>query len=131
MNWEAIGAVGEILGAIAVVATLFYLASQVRQQTAVARAETTKDLYLASRTAIMEIATHEELAKLWSEVLGFPDTERSRRWAFFQSFFWLYELQYNFAHQGLLDEDIADSYDRIIQVFGNSPHFNEYWTHAS
>ena len=31
MNWDAIGAIGEILGAIAVVATLGYLAVQVRQ----------------------------------------------------------------------------------------------------
>jgi hypothetical protein len=30
MNWEAIGAIGEILGAIAVLATLIYLAVQVR-----------------------------------------------------------------------------------------------------
>ena len=31
MNWEAIGAVGEIVGALAVFLTLFYLASQIRQ----------------------------------------------------------------------------------------------------
>lgn len=30
MNWEAIGAVGEVLGAIAVIATLLYLANQTR-----------------------------------------------------------------------------------------------------
>ena len=30
MNWDAIGAIGEIIGATAVVATLFYLATQVR-----------------------------------------------------------------------------------------------------
>ena len=30
MNWEAIGAIGEILGAVAVLATLVYLAVQVR-----------------------------------------------------------------------------------------------------
>ena len=30
MNWEAIGAVGEVGGAIAVVATLAYLAAQIR-----------------------------------------------------------------------------------------------------
>jgi len=30
MNWDAIGAIGEIVGAIAVVATLFYLAMQIR-----------------------------------------------------------------------------------------------------
>jgi hypothetical protein len=32
MNWEAIGAIGEIIGALAVVATLAYLAQQVRTQ---------------------------------------------------------------------------------------------------
>jgi len=31
MNWDAIGAIGEVLGAVAVVATLFYLAIQIRQ----------------------------------------------------------------------------------------------------
>lgn len=31
MNWEAIGAVAEALGALAVIATLFYLAVQIRQ----------------------------------------------------------------------------------------------------
>ncbi len=31
MNWEAIGAIGELLGAVAVVLTLAYLAVQVRQ----------------------------------------------------------------------------------------------------
>ena len=33
MNWDAIGAIAELVGAIAVVATLFYLALQVRQST--------------------------------------------------------------------------------------------------
>ena len=31
MNWEAIGAVGEILGALGVIITLLYLAGQIRQ----------------------------------------------------------------------------------------------------
>jgi hypothetical protein len=33
MNWEAIGAVGEILGAAGVIATLIYLSVQIRQNT--------------------------------------------------------------------------------------------------
>ena len=41
MNWEAIGAIGEILGAIAVVATLSYLATQTRQS----RKATLADVY--------------------------------------------------------------------------------------
>jgi hypothetical protein len=33
MNWDAIGAIGEVVGAAAVVLTLFYLAVQIRQST--------------------------------------------------------------------------------------------------
>ncbi len=33
MNWEAIGAIGEIIGAMAVFLTLVYLALQIRQNT--------------------------------------------------------------------------------------------------
>jgi hypothetical protein len=41
LNWEAIGAVGEILGALVVVVTLAYLASQVRES----RKATAADIY--------------------------------------------------------------------------------------
>jgi len=41
LNWEAIGAVGEILGALAVVVTLAYLAAQVRES----RKSTAADIY--------------------------------------------------------------------------------------
>ena len=40
MNWEAISAIADILGAIAVVITLIYLALQVRQNTQATRAST-------------------------------------------------------------------------------------------
>ena len=32
MNWDALGAIGEIIGAAAVLATLFYLAAQIKMQ---------------------------------------------------------------------------------------------------
>jgi uncharacterized protein with PQ loop repeat len=40
MNWEAVGAIGEIIGAIAVVVTLIYLAVQVHQNTKSVQAST-------------------------------------------------------------------------------------------
>jgi len=130
MNWEAIGAIGEILGAVAVVVTLFYVARQIRQNTLATRAEITKDLFLASVTSIMELAGNDALAKTWSDIRQFPDVESSRRWALFQSFFRLYELQHNFHRQGLLDDEIADSYGRVIRMFGASGHFQAYWNSA-
>jgi hypothetical protein len=38
MNWEALGAIGEIVGTVAVVVTLGYLAVQIRQNTRTMRA---------------------------------------------------------------------------------------------
>jgi hypothetical protein len=43
VNWEAVGAVGEVLGAFAVVLTLVYLAVQIRQNTSSTRASTYSD----------------------------------------------------------------------------------------
>lgn len=40
MNWEALGAIGEIVGAIAVILTLLYLATQLKQNSASTRAAT-------------------------------------------------------------------------------------------
>ena len=37
MNWDAAGAIGEIVGAFAVLATLIYLAKQIRHSTDVSK----------------------------------------------------------------------------------------------
>ena len=50
MNWDALGAVGEIAGAIAVVITLFYLAVQTKRNTAAVTTESAR----AAETAMSE-----------------------------------------------------------------------------
>jgi hypothetical protein len=130
MNWGAIGAIGEIVGAFAVVVTLFYLAQQVRHNTRMARAEMTKDLYLASRTAIMDTAAHDRLADIWADIRPFADDAAARRHTFYQSFFRLYELQFNLAKQGLLDSSLAVSYVLVIRMFAKTRHFDAYWSGA-
>ena len=44
MNWDAIGASGEIGGAIAVLLTLLYLATQIRQTNQMSRFNTTREV---------------------------------------------------------------------------------------
>lgn len=44
MNWDAIGAVGELIGATAVLVTLIYLATQIKQTNKMARFETTREI---------------------------------------------------------------------------------------
>lgn len=40
MNWEAIGAIAEVIGAVAVVASVIYLAFQVRENTRLSAEQT-------------------------------------------------------------------------------------------
>lgn len=130
MNWEAIGAVGEIIGAVAVVVTLFYLALQIRQSTRMSRAQMTKDLLLASREAIMDVASNDRLAAIWAEIRPFSDEAAARRHTFYQSFFRLYELQYSLAKEGLVDERIATSFMLVVRMFAATNHFDSYWEGA-
>ena len=44
MDWNAAGAIGEILGAVAVFLTLLYLAAQIRQTNKMARFESTREI---------------------------------------------------------------------------------------
>jgi len=130
MSWEIVSTIAELIGALGVIASLIYLASQIRQSTKVARAETTKDLYLASRAAIMELAANDELAKIWTDIRQFESVDIARRYAFYQSFFRLYELQFNLASQDLLDDSIARSYTLIIRMFTKTIYFADYWAKA-
>lgn len=45
MNWEAIGAIGEIIGGSVVIGSLIYLALQIRQNSNLARAAAQRDAH--------------------------------------------------------------------------------------
>ena len=62
MDIMELGALGEFVSSIGVIATLIYLATQIRQNTKVARADMSKDLMLTSRSAIWELAANQPFA---------------------------------------------------------------------
>jgi hypothetical protein len=75
MNWEAIGAIGQLLGSVAVFVTLVYLAGQIRH----AREEVQRNLGKVSIDSAQEIllaqATHPSLNGIYVKAranLGFP-----------------------------------------------------------
>ena len=61
MNWEAIGAIGELLGAAGVIATLGYLAFQIRQNTKQLGQEAQRTRAQAVRESWAAIGAHAEL----------------------------------------------------------------------
>ncbi len=61
MNWDAIGAVGEIVGALAVLITLIYLAMQIRQNSNMQRAQTHQQLAHERTLNLRMIIANKEL----------------------------------------------------------------------
>ena len=128
MNWNAIGAFGEIAGAIAVILTLIYLASQVRY----ARKATLDQNRLTRSSAVREIiiatASNDALRvgqmKNWglegyyesqASELGIDVVEASRNeWAN-AAYFWMYWGQWVSSHE---QRDLAELEHVIIKIFG-------------
>jgi hypothetical protein len=61
VNWEAIGAIGEVIGAIGVIVTLGYLAVQVRQGSHVVRSSARQAISTAQMEIGLRISGNPEL----------------------------------------------------------------------
>ena len=73
MNWEAIGAMGEILGAAAVVLTLFYLARQLRDQNRASEIDAYEGIMNEFNEMNRMIASDKTLYRIFIDGLNRPD----------------------------------------------------------
>jgi len=64
MNWNAIGAIGEIVGALAVFVTLVYLAKQLRENTASSKVATSWSMMSTFNVTHSQVFASRELAEL-------------------------------------------------------------------
>jgi len=82
MNWDAIGATGEIMGAVVVVATLFYLAAQIKQNNqsnlmvAAGRLGDTTDAWM--RQLVQDAELHDLYHKGLRDYEALEERERRR-----------------------------------------------------
>jgi len=74
MNWEALGALGEIVGALAVIVTLVYLSIQIRQNTKGSRVAAVQAASENSSRFSEMIAADRELGEVFWRGLRNPDS---------------------------------------------------------
>ena len=80
MNWDAIGAIGEIIGAAAVVMSLLYLAIQMRQSNRLVERAIVKEL-LADRAEYNRfVSSDAELNSLYWKGMNTPDQLSESEW---------------------------------------------------
>lgn len=68
MDWNAIGAVGEVIGAAGVIFSLIYLATQIRSSAKQANADTIYNLQIGQSDIMEAFASNPELAKLLAKI---------------------------------------------------------------
>lgn len=138
MNWEAVGAVAELLAAIGVVFSLVYLALQIRQNSALLTqtAETTR-----INAAVMsgnygaefltEIALDADASRIWRIGRSAPDKLDAQERARFQLLMMAQVIQmdvnYALLRSGSLDEDIHGIWDRMLDSWLEHPDFITLW----
>ncbi len=137
MNWEAIGAVGEVGGAIGVVATLVYLAVQVRQNSdnlqhnseSVRAATELENARLAAEWN-SEVAREPALAEIFlAASSGELTREQALRFRFLMaSLFYRFEGLYRQNERGLLSDEAWRAWEKVILNMLSFPEVKQWWT---
>jgi hypothetical protein len=133
MNWEAIGAVGEITGAAAVVVTLGYLARQIRQSMAAAKTDSRQRVLDRYSDAVSNVLAPNVLEAMRNGLDDFS-TLSSRDQAAFtlaQSIFANNLLNaIRLRDEGTLDDETFMHISTGFISGCNTPGGRAWWSHA-
>jgi hypothetical protein len=131
MNWDAIGAIAELLGAIAVLATLVYLARQIRQNRASVESASAETVLSNITAAFQNAATSSELGRIifagQENIKSLTDEERGQFVFWFYGYFRILEQAYHHYLAGNFSESIWEGYTRHTQSLVNSSGVKQYW----
>ena len=131
MNWEAIGAIGEIIGATAVVVTLIYLAVQLRQNTAGIRANAYQ-MWLSVTIAEQSTAQNPAMAETIATGLFDPSSLTEENWVPFANYCHTFVLKAESAYflqkERIIDESVCEKeFDRTVKLL-STPGPAQWWS---
>ena len=138
MDWNAVSAVAEILGAVGVVVTLLYLSRQVRENTQSIRRSTTHDALESIADFNQFVASDTELVDLFWRGAGDPDQLSEEEWRRFVSLgstlIRRFELLYLDHRSGALTDELwhaqAENIRRWMVTPGAQRWFDELGGHV-
>jgi hypothetical protein len=130
MNWDAAGAIGEIVGAAAVVISLIYLAAQIRTQNAEARLAAVREISVGFRNALTTF-THGDLGELFARANEDYDSltngELIRLISALYPMFRVWEEAYIQFERGRLEPRIWEPITRQFGSYFGYPAFERVW----
>lgn len=133
MNWEAVGAIAELMGAVAVVATLLYVARQLEEQSRALSTTVRDSAFHQLQEWNYQIIADPLLANLfqngavsedWSEL---SRADQARLIHVFYSFFKVFENIYVHAAEGSVAEDVWEQNCQVFFAYASQAGCRRYW----
>jgi len=131
MNWNAIGAIGEVGGALAVVVTLLYLARQLKEHTKSLRIESLDSTFKEWDGFLHEAQSIEGIGGLYRKIVANEDLTEDEEWEmgfFYRRVFNLYDKLRYFHSMGAADSYNMDSFNRTLPTMINNKFFLKWWS---
>jgi hypothetical protein len=131
MNWEALGAVAGIAGAVAVIVSLVYLAIQIHQSTRATRASTYQSIVLHGGAMLRAIMENPELADLVIKAdqagVELTPSEAFRYSAFASAVFRYYDSLYYHWRRGTLEQGQWHGFEEFLRGMLRSDGLVRWW----
>jgi hypothetical protein len=130
MDWAAIGAVSEVIGATAVVISLIYLATQIRQATKFARASTRNAIAESTQGLTQDLIEDQGMAEIFvkhfsGQKLNPVETLRLHGRCYRDLRHW--ENIYYQVRAGLLSDDEWSGFRKNLAALFGIEIYREYW----
>jgi hypothetical protein len=134
INWEALGAVANVLAAIGVIATLVYLSVQIRQNTKAVRSSSIQNLVQSFSTTAQAAVENEYIVPLLLKANagsdGLSEEERGRLHFWFIMTFRRFEGVYFQRDLGIVDAQVIDGFERSHLAILTSKSAQTWWANS-
>ncbi|HEU0208533.1 MAG TPA: hypothetical protein VFQ78_06105 [Candidatus Udaeobacter sp.] len=130
-NWDAISAVSQLVGSLAVVLSVLYLALQVHQSTRVAKVAMQDAAATALRDVTKPLMENAELERIWR--VGLEDfsalsvEERARFFHASYQFLKAFETIHFHHVYGMMDTDLWEGWHGLLRHYIFAPGMADYW----
>jgi hypothetical protein len=129
---EAINALAQLIAAIGVIVSLFYLAAQIRQNTRSMRAVVVDSLAHSLIDLLSPQAYDLEAMRAFAAAVedwhGVTEEERARSLSFMFPTFKLFENAWFQQRQGTLDKQQWEGWDAYIRMYYHRPGVKIWWS---
>ena len=131
MTLQDFANLGEVIGAIAVIASLIYLAFEIRQNTRAMRRAATQDIHRSLNDQTRCLVESPDLAALYFRASQRPEEltgeERFRFQMLLTYVFSNFEMAIEYYREGLLGDEMVEGFVKGLRPLFENPLVVEWW----